>query len=114
MGVTSIDLFRSGNASSARLSSPRLAGADPDVETYAHPSGDRWVRANTGGVSTWDVPEPAWRGKVWRLAAGSGFPDELVLNNDGPGHWAWEPSRDMPLADYLAALQAVNVLFRGV
>lgn len=70
-----------------------------------------WVKANTGGVSTWDTPNAAWRGPTWRLPLGSQYPDELLPTNDAPGHWSWEPSRDMLLVEYVTALEAVNALF---
>jgi hypothetical protein len=85
-----------------------------DIETYSDASGVIWVRANSGGASTWQTPDPNWRGPAWRLPARTTISDELVLKNDEPGHWVWEPSRDMPLADYQAALEQVNDLFRRI
>jgi len=108
--VTRIDLFRSGNASSAQLSRPRVDLPNPDLEIFLV-SSVVWVRAGTGGVSTWERPSPTWRGRTWRLPAGVPIPDELVVTNDMPGHWLWEPSRDMPLAQYVSALESVNAHF---
>ena len=117
MGATQIDLFRSGNATSAQLARLRLHPTvpDPDVETYTDPSSsDEWVKASSGGVSTWEQIDPSWRGRPWRLPYGAQYPDELRLSTDAPGHWLWEPSRDMPLAEYVAALEAVNAQFQRV
>lgn len=107
--ATQIDLFRSGNSGSAQMARVRLTGADPDVEVFLA-AGDQWVRAGSGGVSTFETPQN-WRGPTWILHAGSDIPDELVIRNDVPGHWMWEPSRDMLLADYVAALEKMNGWF---
>ena len=112
MGITSLDLFRSGNASTAGLERVRINGRDPDVDTFADPAtGVIWVRANGKGASTVDAPDPTWTGKVWRLAKGSPFSNTLIVWNDDPGHWAWAPAVDMPLADYVGYLTAASVLF---
>jgi hypothetical protein len=65
-------------------------------------------------VSTSDVIDPAWRGPAWKLSAGAIFPDELVVINDGPNHWAWEPSRNMPLVEFVEALEKVDDQFQKV
>jgi hypothetical protein len=92
MGATSVDLFRSGNATSARLAHVRIKIADPDVDIDIDASGDVWVLANGKGVSTWDSADPGWSGKPWRLPAGSAYSDQLVVWCDSPGHWVWEPT----------------------
>lgn len=112
MGVTQFDLYRSGNASSARLPAVRIGGSDPDVDVYVDPTtGVEWVRANGKGSSTSDVIDPGWTGRIWRLPPGSVYPDTLELWEDDPGHWLWAPKHDMPLAEYIAALGVVNALF---
>jgi hypothetical protein len=112
VGTTSLDLFRSGNAGGAGLDRVRISGQDPDVDTYADPTtGAIWVQANGKGASTLDAPDPTWTGKAWRLPSGSPYPDVLIVWNDDPGHWAWSPTIDMPLSDYLNALGAANALF---
>lgn len=107
--ATHTDLYRSGNAGSAQLSRLRLNIANSDVETYRI-GAEVWVRAGTGGVSTFDRPQ-AWRGPTWRLPAGTDLPDELVLRSDISGHWTVEPARDMRLSEYEAALETLNARF---
>ena len=35
----------------------------------------------------------------------------FYVHNDYDDHWSWEPARDMPLADFVAALTALNSEF---
>jgi hypothetical protein len=114
MGITSIELFRSGNSSSCLLERVRIQGANPDVDVYNKGSGSVWVRSNGLGVSTWDLIDPTWSGKPWRLPVGSAYPDCLRVWNDDPNHWVWEPFIDMPLSDYVAALQDASSRFLKV
>ena len=108
MGLTPVDLFRSGNSGGPRLTPVRPV----DVDTYVIVETETtWVRANGRGVSTWDTVDPAWRGKPWRLPAGSPYPDELLLWNDMPGHWVWAALQDITLSRYLGALEELSALF---
>lgn len=109
MGTTSIDLYRSGNASGAQLDKVR----NSDVDTGIDQNGDTLVLALNGkGVSTWDKPDPTWSGKPWRLPTGSPYNDHLLLVwEDEPGHWTWAPAHDMIFGDYQAALSQVSVMF---
>lgn len=111
MGTTSLDLYRNGNAGHARLPDVRLATTPPDIETYVDGSGVTWVKANTGGASTWSTRNTGLSGQIWRLPAGSAYSDDLVLDNDLPDHWAWAPKQDMTLDRYRELLQDVNVQF---
>jgi hypothetical protein len=111
MGITPLDLFRSGNASGPRLDRVRINIADPDVDTYVDQAGTTWVVANGKGVSSWDAPDPSWRGKPWRLPRGETYSDLLLLWNDDPGHWTWVAAADMPLVDYEEALRVVGAKF---
>lgn len=110
MGVAPVDLYRNGNASSARLDHVRISGPTRDVDTYDQ-NGITWVRANGKGVSSEGSPDPNWNGKPWRFDAGLSFPDSLRLFPDDPGHWVWEPVQDMPLASYQDALAIANANF---
>lgn len=112
MGVTSIDLFRSGNAAGAGLDRVRINSHDPDVNTFTDPvTGADWVQADGMGASTFDAPQTTWTGKTWYLPKGSPYPDTLLVWNDDPGHWAWSPATDMPLSAYLDALRTASALF---
>src|ERR1700692_2267904 len=107
MATTTIDLFRAGNATSARLSHVRAL----DVSIFSR-NGVDWVTARSGGISTFDAKVFSVGGLWWRLPAGTTYDDSvLALVNDIGNHWSWEPVRDMPLASYTAALSAVNVKF---
>jgi hypothetical protein len=103
MGVTPVDLYRSGNSTSPNLDRVRTTGPDRDVDSYVH-QGSTWIEANGKGVSTEVAPNPSWRGRPWRLPAGSRYPDELLVWPDEPGHYSWAPAKDMTLEDYKAAL----------
>jgi hypothetical protein len=110
MGYTPIELFRSGNSSSARLDNVRINVANPDVDIFADATGTIWIKANGKGVSTWDAADPNWR-KAWCLPAGSSISDHLLVWQDSPGHWVWEPMTNMPLAHYLADLASASAQF---
>jgi hypothetical protein len=117
MARTRVELFRSGKRNSATMHNVRLPGKHPrpEIETFVDPkTGDEWVKANTGGVSTEEAVDPDWLGPPHRLPSGTEIPAELVLTPDGPSHWLWEPAQDMPLADYINALETVNGLFEKV
>jgi hypothetical protein len=103
---TTVDLYRMGNATSARLDHVR-----PDDIAHFTSDGVVWVRAGTGGVSTFDATEKR-RGRWWWLAAGYEDGPRLLVWNDHGGHWSWEPVHDMPLDDYRVELAAANLAFR--
>jgi hypothetical protein len=124
MGVTPIELFRSGNSQHSRLHEVRSAhdpvksGAppvDPDVHSYVDVwSQEIWVSSATGsGASSWNAPDSGWR-KAWRLPSGTAYPDTLRLwsDNNPPGHWTWAPAYDMLLADFKAELAKVTPWFK--
>jgi hypothetical protein len=110
MGVTTVDLYRSGNASGPCMHKVRLAPL-PDVDHYTDVHGHVWVKAGTGGISTFETPAPNWRGKAWRLRAGATHPASLRVWSDSPGHWLWEPANDMRLSDFCRDLESMNALF---
>jgi hypothetical protein len=111
LGVTAVDLFRSGNATSPRLGHVRITGAVPDVDIVTDAMGDVWVLANGKGVSTWDAPDPGWRGKPWLLPSGSPYSNKLVVWCDSPEHWLWQPANTMLLSKFIALLDAADAGF---
>ncbi len=50
----------------------------------------------------------------WCLPAGFDYPAELWVVNDHGNHYNWEPSVDMPLADFLTWLTSVEPAFGKV
>ncbi len=111
MGLTIVDLYRSGNASSPGLDKLRTAqnSPNPDIDTYINVLlGDVWVKSGTGGASTVEQPDPFWRGKTWFLRRGSSFSDRLKVVNDAVGHWSWEPAVDMKLTEFRQLLADVQ------
>ena len=106
MAATRIDLYRIGNASGPRLDHVR----ERDI-VHVVRQGVTWVRAGTGGVSTFDTPGPL-RGRWWVLSAGYDYGPLLIVWNDHGSHWSWEPARDMPLTEYRTLLGAANGAFR--
>jgi hypothetical protein len=115
MALTTVDLYRSGNSSNARLDNLR----NVDVDVYTHGTQNEiCVRAaNTKGVSTWDSIARliSLGGRSWHLPANSTYDDtRLFLWETYPasGKWNWTPTRDMPGSEFIAALRAVNALFQ--
>jgi hypothetical protein len=111
MGTTPVDLFHSGNATSARLDQIRTAGSSADVDTITDAAGGVWVIANGKGASTSDAADPDWRGRPWKLAKGHSYSALLLVWNDDPGHWVWQPTHDTILTDYVDALGRSNLHF---
>jgi hypothetical protein len=70
----------------------------------AHLRGGASTRSNTYKLK-------AATSRWWTLRANSQYSSLLVVRNDHGKHWVWEPVTDMPLADYLAALQDLNKRF---
>lgn len=83
-----------------------------DIEVY-DVSGEMWVRAGTGGISTFAVPGQL-RGTLWRLDAGYNYGDLLLVWNDSGQHWSWEPNKDMSLIAFEAALRETHTAFTRV
>ena len=106
MATTPVDLFRAGNAGGARLDHVR---PNRDVAVY-HQNAVNWVRASSGGVSTFAATKP-WGRFWWRLPAGTAHDDLLLVYNDHGDHWVWSPARDMELDRYVALLAALNSQF---
>lgn len=109
MGVTTTDLYRSGNSRGPYLSRLRLADThpdEPDVETESDASGNVSVKANSGGVSVWEAPDNNWS-KVWMLPAGSSYLPGLLVWCDSAPHWLISPDGDMPLSTFVAALDVL-------
>lgn len=111
MGVTSLTLFRSGNATNARLDKVRTQGPARDVDTRTDTAGTLWVIANGKGMSTIDAADSGWSGIPWKLLQGHSYSNLLLVWNDAPGHWVWQPAQDMPLSEYVDALSLSNGQF---
>ena len=107
---TAVDLYRAGNATSARLDQVRTGIVLPVRHLI---NGQAWVDPGIGGLSTFAAPIPFLRAKHWwRLPAGSEYDDALLMVwNDHGDHWSWEPVCSMLLSSYVAALAAVNAKF---
>jgi hypothetical protein len=106
MAATSLDLFRAGNSTSARMQNVR----PKDVVIFQR-NGVAWVLGRSGGISTFDSKASS-PGYWWCLPAGSPYDARLlVVWNDHGNHWSWEPAFDMPLDEYKAALAAVDANF---
>ena len=113
MGVTIVDLYRSGNANGPRLANLRLKDTrplDPDIDTELDGSGTEMVKSASGGVSLWERRDKNWS-KVWKLPNGTVYPSELTIWCDNSPHWLVSPARDMALAQYVRALAALGNAF---
>ena len=108
MPKTTTALYRRGNASGPRMAHVRLG---KDIVSFQK-GGNDWVAARSGGVSTFSVQGAGvnW----WCIPAGVDYPDELCVVNDHGNHYNWEPSVDLPLADYVALLASVEPAFHKV
>jgi hypothetical protein len=80
---------------------------DVDIFTI---NGTKFVEAMSGGISTYTYSRQPAGKNWWSLPQGAQIPDDLTLVADitTPGHWLWEPSRNMPLSRYEAALRTVQ------
>ena len=96
MGATPIDPYKMGNASGPQMDKIRLKEPNPDIDHETRVNGVVWVKANSGGVSTWEAPKACIRGKAWRIPAGTVFSDRLRLWND------------LPLTEFVSDLAAIN------
>jgi hypothetical protein len=106
MATTTVTLYRNGNTTSPRLDNVR----DSDVVKFKHDD-EEWVRGRQKGISTFDATAkvtakifgPRW----WILPEDSAVVDGLYVLNDNepPGHWLFQPDRDMPLATYIDLLR---------
>jgi len=103
MAVTTVDLYRAGNATG-----PRMDHVRPNRDIIvAHQNGVDWVRPVTGGVSTRERtfwPHRGW----WRLPKATPFSNLLTARNDHDDHWVWEPAQDMEFAEYVRLLAGLN------
>ena len=105
MPETTTDLYRMGSAASPRMDHVRLG---KDISPFEK-DGALWVTARSGGVSTFSMQ--GFGRNWWRLPQGYAYPDTLYVVNDHGNHYSWEPRVEMPVADYVALLAAVNPHF---
>ena len=105
MGVTPVDLYRSGNAAGPRMDRIRPT----DIQIIQKNAVD-WVDPATGGISTFD--QQIWAARTWwMIPKGTAFSDLLVVRNDHGSHWLWEPAQAMELAEYRKLLADLNAEF---
>jgi hypothetical protein len=104
-GTTPVDLFRSGNTTSPRMDNVRVQ----DI-TQVTLDGVVYVKPATGGIST-STTAASLSPTVWKIPKGTSFPDTIRLNNDKPGHYAWEPASQMKLTDFTSLMSALNSKF---
>ncbi|MBE9145964.1 Tse2 family ADP-ribosyltransferase toxin [Planktothrix mougeotii] len=104
MPETPVPLYRQGNANSPRMDNVR----DRDVNIYDY-SGEQWIEAFSGGISTFESPKLGrnW----WRIDAGIQIPDSINLINDHSDHWLRQPAHNMRLLEYQELLKQVNINF---
>lgn len=101
-GTTTVDLFRSGNTTSARMENVRVN----DV-TQVTEGGVVYVLPNSGGISTFSSSAGVST-TVWKIPKGTVYPDTIKVWNDTPGHWAWEPASKMTLANFTSIMASMN------
>lgn len=112
---TPVNLWRLGISSSPRLHHPRVpprpSGAPIDIRTYDK-NGDTWVKASTGGISTFDGRNPRLSGTHWWLIPqNTVLPAGLKITKNhrdritGLTHYRIEPIIDMPLIQFIDLLK---------
>jgi hypothetical protein len=106
LGLTTVDLFRLGNASG-----PQMENVRPKDITHFTRNGVVWVKAGQGGISTFSTPPAKYSGRIWKLDAGYDHGTLLLVWNDHAQHWSWEPVADMPLSAFKAELSIANPNF---
>jgi hypothetical protein len=110
ISFTPVDLWRLGVANSPRLDNPRVPprppGASIDIQTYER-NGAVWVRAGSGGISTFDGINPKLNGTDWwKIPQNSPIPAGLQVSRNhmdrttGLTHYRVEPQFDMPLQNF--------------
>lgn len=107
-GKTDHVVYRLGNASSPKMDNVRTV---KDADLFKK-NGHDWVKGHTKGVSTFTNPKAQKGDKEWKLPVGSSYPAELHPVNDHGDHVSWQASHDMPLADYIRALQTLGQHFK--
>jgi len=111
--ATSVDLYRSGNASSPRMDNVRL-GLDPDIEHYNRP---QWRRVGQGGYGRcFNLGGSRSSMARQALEGASQLPDSLRVKivERWPELLVMGALKDMRLSDYRQALEAANTLFSRV
>lgn len=105
---TRLDLYRWGNASSAKLENIR-----PDEIGTFNRNGQTWVVHDSGGISTFSGSQ-AGKKNVWRLPSGTSFSSRLHIVNDKGDHWLIEPAVDMSMDEYLGLLRELQKRFEKI
>ena len=106
MATTPVDLYRRGNSTAPRMDNVR----PKDVQRFTQ-NGVEWVSGCSGGISTFANPTPPGTGRIWKLAAGEQYSDELHLENDHGDHWSWQPAHDMETSHYQTLLADIGRKF---
>ena len=96
------DLFRIGNASTAKLDNVR----EDDVDTY-EVNRVQIVIANGKGISLFSeqgLSRARRGGWLWKIPRGTPMPSGLALHNDHGSHFMICPLRDMPMFQFKGLL----------
>lgn len=115
--IVPIDLWRLGTKNSPRLDKPRVPprAGSVDIKTYDR-GGEIWVKAGTGGISTFDKINLRLNGEHWwRIPSGTQIPLGLKVTKNhtdrtlGITHYRIEPRNDMPLSRFVSLLQNLTL-----
>lgn len=110
--VTPTDLWRLGTQNSPRLDKPRLPPRSGTVDIHTFVSGgETWVKAGSGGISTFDKINRRLNGDHWwKIPSGTKMPFGLKVTKNykdralGITHYRIEPRHDMSLAKFISLL----------
>lgn len=113
------DLYRHGTTASPQLNKPRTmpprqADQIHDVKIYVK-NGVVYVDSTSGGISTFNMPNPKFGNRWWKLPRGSRIPSGLKVSRDaginrvtGQIHYTIRPLQDMPLSRFISLLQQLS------
>lgn len=119
-----VELWRAGSENDPDFHKlrlpPRPPGKSVDIIPYPHPvTKEPWVRALSGGASTFDGPHPEFRrGWWWIVPKGTAIPLGLAITKQsynpktGVTHYTVAPGKDMPLKEFIDLLKNLKAAAR--
>lgn len=114
-----VDLFRHGTATNPQLNKPRTMpprqlGEVHDIIIFKK-DGIDWVGFSSGGISLFNLPNPRFGNRWWKLPKGTKIPVGLRVSRDkgmnpvtGQIHYTIRPLHNMPLSAFIQKLEQLS------
>lgn len=114
-----VDLFRHGTATNPQLNKPRTMpprqlGEVHDIIIFKKDGVD-WVDSSSGGISLFNLPNPRFGNRWWKLPKGTKIPVGLRVSRDkgmnhvtGQIHYTIRPLHTMPLSSFIQKLEQLS------